>query len=350
MRYSFGFMCVLALVALPGAAAAQGDKEGRATEPSLQEPAPSSEPASEQPGSQLELDDDSVKLAPEPLEKADEYPLSPSDAYGIRYARRKLVMPKGMMRGTFDVVAGRVSNENTATFNFGAAVSPAKYVEVGFSRYRMGSYPNPDVLRALGGDGLIPIVAQGRDLIPVGSTNNRAFGDMFAYLRVEAPTEPDWERNSKALATSVLDIAFDIGFLIPTASEFGLLFGVPIRFHGGDIFAFDVGLTVNVDNIGGDGGHFTSITLPWNLVFSATDFLFVKLDSGLNAVDVTGGNALKAFPFGFGLGGTVAGKRIMSDIFAAFSWPILGTVDPGGTNTDIWTITIGTNLYSPALF
>ena len=351
MRYLVGLICALAFVVSPRSANAQAGEAATTSEPNMEQPAaPSSEPASEEPGLQLELDDDSVKLAPGPLEKADEYPPSPSDTYGIRYARRKLVMPKGMMRGTFDVVVGRVSNENTATFNFGAAVSPAKYVEVGFSRYRMGSYPNPDVLRALGGDGLIPIVVQGRDLIPLGSTNNRAFGDMLAYLRVEAPTEPDWERNSKAPATSVLDIAFDIGFLIPTASEFGLLFGVPIRFHGGDIFALDVGLTVNVDNIGGNGGHFTSITLPWNLVFSATDFLFVKLDSGLNAVDVTGGNALKAFPFGFGLGGTVAGKRIMSDIFAAFSWPFLGTVDPQGTNTDIWTITIGTNLYSPALF
>jgi len=107
------------------------------------------------------------------LEEDGETRTSPEDAYGMRYARRKLVMPKGMMRGTFDLVIGRVSDEDTTTLNFGAAVSPAKYVEVGFSRYRMGSYPNPEVLRSLGGDGLIPIVAQGRDLIPAGSTNNR---------------------------------------------------------------------------------------------------------------------------------------------------------------------------------
>ena len=278
--------------------------------------------------------------------------VSPEDAYGARYARRKLTIPRGMMRGTFDVVVGNVMGDATATMSFGAAVSPAKFVEVGFSRYRMGSYPSPDVLRALGGNGLIPIVLQGRGIVPLGSTQTRGFGDMFAYVRVEPPTEPASDKYGRAPATSVLDIAFDVGILIPTASEFGVLFGVPIRLHGGDVFAFDVGLQINIDNITRERAQFTSIALPWNLVFSATDFLFVKLDSGLDAIDLvgSGGNAFKAFPLGFGVGGTVSGKRIMTDIFAAFSWPALGTLDPRGTNTDIWTVTIGTNFYSPILF
>ena len=263
---------------------------------------------------------------------------SPANAYGIRYATRKLVMPKGMMRGTFDVVIGDVMDETTATINLGVAISPVKHLEVGFSRYRMGSYPNPDVLRAFGGDGLIPIVAQGGQLVPVGSTNERGFGDMFAYARAEVPT------------TSILDIAFDLGFLIPTASEFGVLFGVPIRFHVGEVFAFDVGLLINLDNIGGEGRNITSISLPWNLVFSVTDMLFLKLDSGFNALDVVEGRALKTFPFGFGAGVTVTGDRFMSDIFAAFSWPVFGSVDPRETTTDIWTVTIGANFYSPVLF
>jgi hypothetical protein len=278
--------------------------------------------------------------------------MSPADAYGVRYARRKLTIPRGMMRGTFDLVAGSVSGEATASMNFGAAISPAKFVEVGFSRYRMGSYPSPNALRAFGGQGLIPILLQGGEIIAPGSTGNRGFGDMLAYLRVEPPTEPASDKYGRAPATSILDIAFDVGFLIPTASEFGVLFGIPIRLHVKDVFAFDVGLQVNVDNINRDRASFTSITLPWNLAFSATDFLFIKLDSGLNAIDVvsSGGNALKVFPLGFGMGGTVSRDRIMADIFASFSWPFFGTIDPRGTNTDIWTITIGTNLYSPVLF
>ena len=294
---------------------------------------------------------DTVGIVP-PLDDDQAARTSPGNAYGVRYARRKLVMPKGMVRGTFDLVAGRVVDENTTTINFGAAISPAKYLEIGFSRYRMAAYPSPDSLRAFGGDGLIPIVAQGSDLIPLLSTRDRAFGDMFAYLRVEAPTEPNWDRPASRPPTAVVDIAFDFGILIPTASELGLLFGIPIRFHGGNVFAFDTGLMVNLDNIGGPGDQFTSITVPWNLVFSATDFLFVKLNGGLSAIDVvgTGGNALKVFPLGLGLGGTVSSERLMSDIYAAFSWPVLGAIDPSETTTDVWTITIGATFYSPVLF
>jgi hypothetical protein len=48
----------------------------------------------------------------------------------------------------------------------------------------------------------------------------------------------------------------------------------------------------------------------------------------------------------------------MSDVFAAFSWPVLGSVVPGfgfferssETTTDFWTITLGVNFYSPVLF
>jgi hypothetical protein len=54
MRYLFGFMCVLALAALPRAAIAQAGEEGATSEPSLPEAAPSSEPAVEEGGSRLE--------------------------------------------------------------------------------------------------------------------------------------------------------------------------------------------------------------------------------------------------------------------------------------------------------
>lgn len=284
--------------------------------------------------------------APAP-EEEKEASTSPADAYGIRYAARKLVMPKGMIRGTLDVVIGKLGlpDWDTTTVNFGVAVSPVNHLEIGFSRYRMGSYPNPDILRAAGGDGLIPIIAQGRDLIPLLATNSGVFGDMFAYARVEAPN------------TSIVDLGFDLGFLIPTASEFGVLIGLPIRFHGGDVFAFDTGLMINVDNISGEGENLTSISLPWNVVLSVTDEVFLKINSGFNALDVSSDFPVYIFPFGFGVGVTVPGERIMSDIFAAFSWPFFGTVESGfgfdrssDTTTDIWTITIGANFYSPVLF
>ena len=69
---------VLAMVfagfaALPFSVSAQS--EAGPSEPNLQEPAPSSEPAPEQPALQLELDDDSVKLVPSPPPTVDGYTL-----------------------------------------------------------------------------------------------------------------------------------------------------------------------------------------------------------------------------------------------------------------------------------
>lgn len=271
---------------------------------------------------------------------------SPAEAYGVRYAARGLVMPKGMVRGTFDVVISRSGDlgAEATTLNFGAAIAPVKYLELGFSRYRMGSYPNPDIWRVTGGDGLVPIIAQGQELVPPLAPANRAFGDMFAYARVASP------------AGDTVNIGLDLGFLIPTASEFGMLIGIPLRFHGGQLFAFDTGLMINLDYLASDFDTFTSISFPWNVVLSVTDEVFVKINSGLNAVDASAPGSLIFFPLGFGLGVTASGERLMGDVFAGFSWPFLGTVgnflDTRFTEatTDSWTITIGMNLYSPVLF
>ena len=273
----------------------------------------------------------------------------PADAYGVRYATRKLVMPRGMMRGTFDVVVGDLGDfsgslfsDKTTSLNFGVAVSPARNFEIGFSRYRMGSYPNPDFLRAFGGDGLITIVAQGGEIVPLLRSKGDVFGDMFLYTRLQLPD------------TKIVDVGFDLGFLLPTASEFGMLIGLPIRFHGGKVFAFDTGVMVNIDDLSGSFDSFASVSVPWNVVFSVTDDFFLKINSGLDAIDVGSEFTLKVFPFGFGTGVTLSSERLMSDVFAAFSWPLFAIVEqdfPGNeVSTDIWTVTLGVTFYSPVLF
>jgi len=63
VRYLVGFVCVLAtLAALPLSASAQDAEEGTTPEPSLQESAPSSEPAPEEPALQLKLDEAGVEV------------------------------------------------------------------------------------------------------------------------------------------------------------------------------------------------------------------------------------------------------------------------------------------------
>jgi hypothetical protein len=66
MRYLVGFVCAMALVALPQSASAQAGEADTASEQNLQEPTPSSEPAPEEPALQLKLDSAGVEVVPSP--------------------------------------------------------------------------------------------------------------------------------------------------------------------------------------------------------------------------------------------------------------------------------------------
>jgi len=88
MRYLFGFLCVCAVAAtLPLGVGAQDAEEAATPEPSLQEPAPSSEPAPEEPALQLKLDAAGVDVAPSPLRTTDGYTLEEMD---VRVRRAKI--------------------------------------------------------------------------------------------------------------------------------------------------------------------------------------------------------------------------------------------------------------------
>jgi hypothetical protein len=81
-------MFLLALVAaLPQSASAQDAEEGATSEQHLQEPAPSPEPAPEEPALQLKLDAAGVDVAPSPPRTADGYTLEETD---LRLRRAKI--------------------------------------------------------------------------------------------------------------------------------------------------------------------------------------------------------------------------------------------------------------------
>jgi hypothetical protein len=104
MRYLFGFLCVCALMALPLSASAQGGEEGATSEPNLQEPEPSSEPAPEQPALQLKLDDAGVEIVPSPPRTPDGYTLEEMERR-VRGAKIGLgVSVPFIMMGTFVAV------------------------------------------------------------------------------------------------------------------------------------------------------------------------------------------------------------------------------------------------------
>ena len=88
MRYLFGFLCVCALVGTsPLSGSAQAGEEGATPEPNLQEPAASSEPVSEEPALQLQLDSAGVDVVPSPSPTVDGYTLEEMD---VRVRRAKI--------------------------------------------------------------------------------------------------------------------------------------------------------------------------------------------------------------------------------------------------------------------
>jgi len=87
MRYFVGFLFVCALGLVPLSASAQAGEEGTATEPNLQEPASSSEPASEEPALQLKIDSAGVEVAPSPPRTVNGYTLHETE---LRVKRAKI--------------------------------------------------------------------------------------------------------------------------------------------------------------------------------------------------------------------------------------------------------------------
>lgn len=88
MRYVFGFLCVCTLVGtLHQSASGQAGEEGATSEPKLEEPAPASEPAPEEPVLKLELDDAGVAVAPSAPRTAKGYTLGEME---LRVKRAKI--------------------------------------------------------------------------------------------------------------------------------------------------------------------------------------------------------------------------------------------------------------------
>ncbi len=275
-----------------------------------------------------------------------------SASYDIRYANRSLTMPRGMMRGTFDVVIGRREELQStidplgptgtiSTLNLGAALTIANDFEIGFSRYRMGSYPPVSVFPdyGFGGAGLLSMIV----------APDAKFGDMPFYARFQP------------LNNGVSQIAIDAVFRIPTRTEFGFLMGVPMRFVVDEHYAFDLGIDFSVDN-NPNGPTIWSLAIPFGFVANVTDQAFLKLDSGMNFFDLsqvirtaTSGlinGPFYLFPLGLSGGYTFEAGSTMIDLFAGFRFPTLYgfNSDASEVNADTWAVTIGFNIYSPVLF
>ncbi|MBW2210798.1 MAG: hypothetical protein JRG67_07090 [Deltaproteobacteria bacterium] len=272
-----------------------------------------------------------------------------SEFYDLRYANRSLTMPRGMMRGTFDTVLGRRPDDGQpfgatgtiSTMNFGVGITLADDFEIGFSRYRTGSFPGVSVFPnfGFGGEGLITF----------SMSPQAKFGDIPFYARFEA------------FESDVVKLGIDAVFRIPSRTEFGFLAGIPLRFIIHEQFAFDTGAEFVVDN-NPQGPSIWSLNIPFNFVANATERFFLKLNSGMNMFDLghtvrtaTSGLIQGPFyfiPLGLGAGYTADAGSAMMDIFASFRFPTFYgfTTRQSDLDAETWQVTIGLNIYSPVLF
>lgn len=271
---------------------------------------------------------------------------SAAELYDIRFANRSLVVPRGMIRGSFDTVVGRQGRaagptDTVSTMSFGFAISLAQDFEIGFSRYRMGSFPDMNVLPTFGfgGEGLITFV-----LSPEAK-----FGDIPIYGRFQV------------IDRAVVKMAFDAVFRIPVRTPFGFVGGVPLRFIIQERFSFDSGVQLEVtDNRRGPA--IWGMNIPFAFNANATDELFVQLLSGMNLFDlgqtirtVTSGLVEGPFyliPLGASVGYSFEGGRTMMDVFATFRFPSLYgfTTRSSNVNAETWQVIVGFNVHSPVLF
>jgi hypothetical protein len=280
-------------------------------------------------------------------------PTRASESYGIRYANRDLVVPRGMMRGTFDTVVGRrveetVPNEEPfgptgtiSTMNFGVAISLAEDFEIGFSRYRMGSFPTISIYPGFGfGD---------EGLIAFSLAPDVKFGDIPLYGRFQALDRDNFK------------LAFDAVFRIPIQSNFGFLGGIPMRIIIDERFAFDTALEMVID-VNSKGPNVWSLNIPLKFVANATDELFFEFMSGMTFFDLSGTIATATsglvqgpfyfIPLGAQVGYTVEARATMMDVFVNFNFPAFYgfTTRDNELNAETWQVTVGFNVYSPVLF
>jgi hypothetical protein len=193
----------------------------------------------------------------------------------------------------------------------------------------MGSFPGINFIDLInvGGSGLISVFV----------SPESDFGDIPFYLRYQA-------------ASGTVDVALDFRLRIPTLSEFGLAFGVPVRIHAGDSVAIDTGVDITFD----DPGDFDilSVGVPLQIVGNLSDNVFLEVQTGVSLPDVTTDPVVTVLPLGFTLGGSVAAGPAMLDAFLNFRLPLFAAFASGESEitTEIWTITFGINVYSPVLF
>lgn len=280
----------------------------------------------------------SAEGAGEGEQPAEPPPALFSDSYPVRFARRPLVLDRGMVRADGRLTVGGVPGSGTfSSLDLGGAVSPIENLELGVSTELVGSVPAP------GGVSLIPILF----------SPNASYGDIPIYGRYQF-AESD-----------VAFVAVDLVLVLPTNTDFTLTAGLPLRIvELFGLFTMDMNLNVRYRNgdkhaafVADPAKNTADFTFSGASAINITDNGFIEIGGGVGLINVGGRSGARnvvELPFFLGGGYTYVGK-VLVDLFAQFGFqPLMTANGPPGRDTfnvgDDWYVTVGATVHTRSLF
>lgn len=258
----------------------------------------------------------------------DDYEL-PSEGYPTNFTQRPITLPAMTIKAdlAFAVVHLPAPLDNGFLLNLGGAFGILDDLEVGISGDRQG-LNNGILFGPTGG-----IAANG--LVPLILAPDFDFGDIYLYGRY------------RFLNTDSFQMGVELGFNIPTATEFGLVVAAPFRLSLGDMFSIDGGLeflTIFTD----DATVALRATIQPRI--APVDFLYFGVDLGIG-FGFTNTKTI-AIPLGFEAGYVIDLDTVKIDAYLNFSFPVLyGSFDTGAGGregdsvTEIWQLVVGARAY-----
>lgn len=269
-------------------------------------------------------------------EAEDEKAIATFHDFPTRFARRPLVLHKGMVRADGRLLVGGsfVDGKSTSALDIGGAVSPIDGLEVGLSTELTGAVPAP------GGVGLISVLF----------SPDASYGDIPIYGRYQ------FYEGDKGFLAGV-----DLVLVIPSNTDFTLTAGIPMRvIELFGIFTMDMNLNFlyrNGNKFGGPSDNTLDFTFGGASAINITDHGFVEIGGGVGVVNINGGagfDNVVELPFFLG-GGYTLQRKVLVDFFAQFGWmPLMTGNAPAGRDTfnvgETWFLTIGASVYTEPLF
>ena len=286
-----------------------------------------------------EVEADAIAESDEPPVAEDEVKVATFHEYPTRFARRPLVLDKGMVRADSRLTVGGVSGPGTfSSLDLGGAISPVENLELGLSTELTGAVPAP------GGIGLISIIFSPK----------ASYGDIPVYARYQ------FHEGERAFLAAV-----DLVLVLPSNTDFTLTAGLPMRIL--ELFGlFTVDMNVNFRYRNGDkyaalvpnpSKNTMDFEFGGAAIINLTDYGFLEIGGGLTVANIGGAPDAKSvieIPFFLGGGYTLQRKDLI-DIFAQFGWmPLMTGNAPPGRDTfnvgDDWFVTIGATVHTKPLF